>query len=117
MPFFGLEPFDTAEAEYFWTGLGQPGFFSVTVRGNAKKFSFGFKLRQDAHFVGGLAIEVMGWTGPLTQGTTPYTVTGDFNGRVLPEIVVIGSNKTAVVRVKEVPFTSDEQLMKQFSSA
>jgi hypothetical protein len=26
MPFFGLEPFDTAEAEYFWTGLGQPGF-------------------------------------------------------------------------------------------
>jgi hypothetical protein len=116
MPFFGLEPFDTAEAKYFWTGLGIPGFFSVTVKGNAQKFSFGFQLRQDTHFVGGLAIQVMGWTGPLTQGTTPYTVTGHFNGHFLPEIVVIGSNKTAVVRVTEVPFTSDDAFMKQFSS-
>jgi hypothetical protein len=117
MPFFESEPFDTAEAEYVWAGHGQPGFFRVTARGNAPKFSFGFQLRRDTHFVGGLAIEVMGWTGPLTQGTTSYTVTGDFNGVFLPEIVVIGSNKTEVVRVKEVPFTTDEELMKQFNSA
>jgi hypothetical protein len=117
MPFFGLEPFDAAEAQYFWTGLGQPGFFKVTVRGHAQKFSFGFQLKQDTYFVGGLAIEVTGWTGPLTQGKTPYTVTGDFNGRFLHEIVVIGSNKSEVVRVEEVAFTTEEALMKQFSSA
>jgi hypothetical protein len=117
MPFFGSEPFDTAEAQYVWTGLGQPGFFSVTVRGQAKKVSFGFQLRRDTHFAGGLAVEVMGWTGPLTQGTTPYTVSGHFNGSFLPEIVVIGSNKTEVVRVKEVPFTTDDAFAKQFSSA
>ena len=37
MPFFELEPFDTAEAEYIWTGLRQPGFYRVTVRGHAPK--------------------------------------------------------------------------------
>jgi hypothetical protein len=118
MPFFGSEPFDTAEARYVWTGLGQPGFFSVTVRGNAKKISFGFQLRRDPHFVGGSAIEVMGWTGPLIAppATAPYTVTGHFNGSFLPEIVVIGSNKTEVVHVTEVPFTTDDALTKQFSS-
>jgi hypothetical protein len=117
MPFFQSEPFDTADAKYVDAGGGQPGFFHVSVKGHAQKFSFGFQLRQDAHFVGGLAIEVMGWTGPLTQGTTPYTVTGNFNGRFLPEIVVIGANKTAVVRVKEVRFTTEEEMMKEFDTA
>jgi hypothetical protein len=117
MPFFQSEPFDTAEAKYVWPGGGQPGFFHVTVRGHARKFSFGFQLRQDPHFVGGLAIEVMGWTGPLTKETTPYTVTGNFNGRFLSEIVVIGVNKTEVVSVKEVPFTTEDELMKEFSTA
>jgi hypothetical protein len=117
MPFFELEPFDSAEATYVWTGLHQPGFFRVTVRGHARKFSSGFQLRQDPMFVGGLAIQVMGWTGPLTTGTTPYTVTGNFNGRFVDEIVVIGSNKTEVVHVKEVPFTSEEEVMKELSAA
>jgi hypothetical protein len=119
MPFFGLEPFDAAEATYVWTGAGQPGFFQVTVRGHARKISFGFQLRRDTDFVGGLAIEVMGWTGPLTvpPETTPYTVTGRFNGRFLNEIVVIGSNKTQVVHVREAPFTTEEEFMRHFSTA
>jgi hypothetical protein len=116
MPFFGLEPFDTATVEYFWTGLGQPGFYEVTVKGNARKFSFGFKLKQDLFYVGILAIEVQGWTGPLTSGTTPYKVTGDFNGKFFPEILVIGANKTELVPVTEVAFTTEEALMKRFSS-
>ena len=56
-------------------------------------------------------------TGPLTKETTPYTVTGNFNGRFLSEIVVIGVNKTEVVSVKEVPFTTEDELMKEFSTA
>jgi hypothetical protein len=64
MPFYGPEPFDTAEAEYVWTGLRVQGFFRVTVKGHAQKFSFGFKLVRDPHWVGGLAIDVEGWTGP-----------------------------------------------------
>ena len=119
MPFYGLEPFDTAEAEYVWTGLRTPGFFRVTVKGQAPKFSFGFKLVRDPHWVGGLAIDVMGWTGPLAAPptTVPYTVTDTFNGAHLPEIVIIGSNKRELVRVKEVPFTSEESVMKLFSPA
>jgi hypothetical protein len=116
MPFFGLEPFDTAEAIYVWTGLGQPGFFRLTVKGNARRFSFGFQLKRDPEFVGGLAIDVMGWTGPLAEGTVPYAVTATFNGTFLPEIVVIGANKTEVVKVKEVPFTSDDAVMAQFNT-
>ena len=118
MPFFGLEPFDTAEATYVWTGLGQPGFFHVTVKGNARKFSFGFQLKRDPEFVGGLAIEVMGWTGPLAlEGTVPYTVSATFNGTFLPEIVIIGANKTEVIKVKEVPFKSEEDVAKAFAAA
>jgi hypothetical protein len=117
MPFFGLEPFDHADATYHWPAKGQPGFFRVTVRGNAQKFSFGFQLKRDSHFVGGLAIDVMGWTGPLTTGTVPYTVTADFNGSFLREIVVIGTNKTEVIPVKEVEFTTEEAFMGQFVTA
>jgi hypothetical protein len=115
MPFFESEPFDTADAEYVWAGLGHPGYFRVTVKGNARKFSFGFQLKRDTHFVGGLAIDVMGWTGPLTQGTVPYTVTADFNGTYLPEIVVVGSNKVELVHVREVLFESEDKFMQRFS--
>jgi hypothetical protein len=99
MPFFGSEPFDTAEAIYVGAGAGQPGFFQVTVRGHARKISFGFQLRRDTDFVGG------------------YTVTGRFNGSLLNEIVVIGANKTEVVRVREVPFTTEDEFMKHFNTA
>ena len=59
------------------------------------------------------------WGSPaaLTSGTTPYTVTGRFNGRFANEIVVIGSNRTEVVHVEEVPFTTEEELMKELSAA
>jgi hypothetical protein len=119
MPFYGLEPFDTAEAEYVWTGLRTPGFFRVSVKGHAQKFSFGFKLVRDPHWVGGLAIEVMGWTGPLAAPptTVPYKVTDTFNGAHLSEIVIIGSNKREVIHVREVPFTSEEDVVKLFSAA
>ncbi len=117
MAFFGLEPFDTATATYVWTGLGQPGFFRVTVKGHARKFSFGFQLQRDPHWVGGLKIDVMGWTGPLTDGTVPYTVTHDFIGAYLKEIVVAGANKTEVIKVNEVPFKSEEDFAKHFEAA
>jgi hypothetical protein len=116
MPFFQPEPFDTAEATYIWTGLGIPGFFYVHVKGHAQKFTSGIELVRDTHFVGGLAIDVMGWTGPLTTGTEPYTVSGHFRGAYLKEIVVKGANKTEVVHVKEIPFTSDGDYVKYLSS-
>jgi hypothetical protein len=116
MPFFGLEPFDTATVEYIWTGLGQPGFYEVTVKGNARKFSFGFKLTQDQLYIGILAVEVQGWTGPLASGTILYKVTGHFNGKFFPEIVVIGANKMELVPVTEVAFTTEEALAKRFGA-
>ncbi|MEW6392467.1 MAG: hypothetical protein AB1542_18930 [Pseudomonadota bacterium] len=116
MGFYGPEPFDTAEATYVWTGLRTPGFFSVTVKGNAPNFTTGIKLVRDAHFVGGLAIDVMGWTGPLGKGTTSYTVHGTFNGMYLPKILIVGSNQRLLIDVKEIPFTSEDDYVKQLSA-
>ncbi len=112
MGFYGPEPFDKAKAVYVWTGLGQPGFLSVTVDGHVRNFTSGIKLVRDEQWVGGLAIKVMGWTGPLGEGTRPYTVRGSFVGSHPKEIVVIGSNKTEVVKVTEIPFTTDEDFAK-----
>jgi hypothetical protein len=112
MPFFQAEPFDTAQVKYFWADAGHPGFFRITVHGNARNFSFGFQLKQVPTFLGGLAVDVMGWTGPLAQGTTPYTVTADFVGWYAPEIVVIGANKTEIVHVEEIAFQSEEGFMR-----
>jgi hypothetical protein len=116
MGFYGPEPFDTAEATYVWTGLRTPGFFSVTVKGNAPNFTTGIKLVRDPDFVGGMAIDVMGWTGPLGKGTTSYTVYGTFNGMYLPKILIVGSNQRLLIDVKEIPFTSEDDYVKQLSA-
>ena len=112
MGFYGPEPFDSAQATYVWTGLGSPGFFSVTVKGHAPNFTSGITLIRDPEWVGGLAIKVMGWTGPIGKGTKPYKVRGSFTGSYLKEIVIIGSNKTEVIKVSEIPFTNDEDFAK-----
>jgi hypothetical protein len=117
MGFYGPEPFDSAQATYVWTGLGEPGFFSVEVMGHAPNFTSGITLVRDTHFVGGLKINVMGWTGPLGQGTTAYKVHGRFVGSYLKEIVISGSNKTVVIPVKEIPFTTDADYIKVASAA
>jgi hypothetical protein len=116
MGFYGPEPFDSAEATYVWTGLKEPGFFSVRVKGHAQNFTYGIKPVRDPEWVGGLAIKVMGWTGPISEGTTPYTVSGQFEGHYLKEIVVIGSNKREIVHVKEIPFKNDEEYVKTIKS-
>ncbi|UGY20141.1 MULTISPECIES: hypothetical protein [Bradyrhizobium] len=51
---------------------------------------------RDPHWVGGLKIDVMGWTGPLGDGSTPYAVKGSFPGHYVPQIVVSGSNGTRI---------------------
>jgi hypothetical protein len=63
---------------------------------------------RDTTFAVGLAIDVMGWTGPFTKGTEPYAVSGNFKGSYLKEIVVKGANKTEVVHARKIPFTTDE---------
>lgn len=103
MGFYGPEPFDRASATYVWTGLDGPGFFFVEVEGHAPNFTSGITLVRDERFVGGLMVDVMGWTGPLSQGSTPYKVQSTFPGHVLKEIVVKGSNKTEVIPVREIP--------------
>jgi hypothetical protein len=101
-----------------WAGANQPGFIQVTVHGDAPKVSFGFKLKKDTNFAGGLTVEVMGWTGPLIEPpqTVPYSVTDRFPGIFLKEVVVIGSNKTEIIPVKEVPFATDEEFSKLFTA-
>lgn len=102
MGFYGPEPFDTATATYVWMGLGSPGAFFVEVEGHAPNYTSGITLVRDSHWFGGLKIDVMGWTGPLAEGTTPYRVEHSFPGAFVPEIVVAGANKTITVKVKEI---------------
>jgi len=100
-------------------GCWSARIFQVTVRGDAPKVSFGFQLKQDINFAGGLTVEVMGWTGPLLgpSQTMPYSVIGRFPGTFLKEVVVVGSNKTEIVPVKEIPFATDEEFRKLFTPA
>jgi hypothetical protein len=118
MGFYGPEPFTTATATYVWMGLGSPGAFFVEVSGDAPNYTSGITLVRDPQWVGGLRINVMGWTGPLGQGTTPYTVHGSFPGSFVPEIVVSGSNQTIVVKVNEIPAEkADDYLQKRAQAA
>lgn len=118
MPFFEREPFDTAEATYVWTGLGSPDSFWLEFKGHAPVFTSGLQLLRDTGFVGGLAIEVMGWTGPLLKDkeTTPYNISGHFKGTYAKEIFVVGLNQIEIVHVREVRFQSDKEYMISVSS-
>jgi len=104
MGFYGKEPVNAAKtiATYLWTGLNTPGVFIIEVQGDAPNYSYGFTLVRDTHFVGGLKIDSMGWTGPLGEGTTPYTSRGSFPGEYVPKIVISGSNGDFVIPVKEI---------------
>ncbi len=117
MGFYGLEPFDEAKATYVWTGVGGPGFFSVEVAGEAPNFTYGIQLVRDQHWVGGLKVDVMGWTGPHGEGTTPYKVTGTFPGEFRESIVVQGSNQTLVVKVHQIPAEQAESWIRSLAGA
>ncbi|WP_428742233.1 hypothetical protein [Tenacibaculum sp.] len=114
MGFYGKQPVnpEKCSAVYIWTGLGTPGFFSVYVEGEAQNYSYGFDLVRDAHFVGGLKVDSMGWTGPLGKGTTPYKESGSFQGVYRSEIVVSGSNGNFRIPVREIPHDQVEKYIK-----
>ncbi len=114
MGFYGKEPVTPSECKvlYVWTGLRTPGFFSVYVQGEAQKYSYGFDLVRDPHFVGGLKIDVMGWTGPLGDGSSPYKVHGTFQGAFQKEIIISGSNGNFPIEVEEVPYDQLEDYIK-----
>src|SRR4051812_20385936 len=101
MGFFGPVPFTTAEATYAWMGVGGPGAFFVTVSGDARNYTSGISLERDPKWVGGVKIDVVGWTGPLGEGTTPYTVHHSFPGQFMPKITISGENQTILIDVKE----------------
>lgn len=117
MGFYQKEPVEENKIEvtYLWTGLGVPGVFNVSVQGDAPNYSYGFDLVRDSHFVGGLKIDVMGWTGPLGKGTTPYKVTGSFPGEFRDKIVISGSNGDFTVDVKQVPHDQVDDYVKRLA--
>ena len=117
MGFYGPEPFTSAKAFYVWTGLHEAGHFSIDVTGDAPNYTSGIQLVRDQHFVCGLKVDVMGWTGPLGQGTTPYKVSGTFPGMFVPKIVIAGSNGTQVIDVEEIPFAETENFLKKRTTA
>jgi hypothetical protein len=115
--FYGYEPFEGAKATYVWTGLGEPGFFHVEVWGEVRNFTPIVELVRDPRWVCGLKVDVMGWTGPIGDGSRPYRVLATFPGEFRPEIVVQGSNKREVIKVKEIPHDEAEEHMKELAEA
>lgn len=105
MGFYQLQPVDAEKttATYLWTGLGTPGIYMVEVNGVTQQFTTGFHLERNPRFVGGLNIESMGWTGPLTGKKQPYSSKGSFQGQYYPTIIVTGSNGSFPIKVKEIP--------------
>ena len=114
MGFYSKQPVNAEEtkAYYVWTGLGTPGFFNVIVKGDAPNYSSSFQLVRDPHFVGGLKIDSMGFTGPLGPGTKAYESRGIFHGMFVPEIIVSGSNGDFAIKVEEIPHTETEAFLK-----
>jgi hypothetical protein len=45
----------------------------------------------------------------LLFASAEYNAAGNADGTFLSQVVVIGSNKTEIVPVREVPFTTDEE--------
>ena len=118
MPFFQSEPVEKASAVFVWTGPGEPGFFAVEAEGNAPKFTSGVQLVRDPQWIGGLKVDVMGWTGPLVAGQTQsYKVTGRFAGEYAPKIIVAGSNKIIVVEVEQLPQAESDAYVKAAAEA
>ncbi|AJX22575.1 hypothetical protein AQ910_08660 [Burkholderia pseudomallei] len=117
MGFYGPEPFERATATYVWVGLRVPGALIVEVEGNAPRYTTGIQLVRDPRFVGGLKIDVMGWTGPLSSGTQSYKVRHTFQGVFHPTIVVHGSNKTEVVEVKQIPHEEADAFLQALDAA
>ncbi|MDA9773423.1 hypothetical protein N9B82_00585 [Saprospiraceae bacterium] len=115
MGFYGPEPVDPKETTvtYLWTGLRTPGVYIVETGGDAPNYSYGFVLKRDQHFVGGLKIDAMGWTGPVAPGTTPYKVKGTFPGAFYEEIIISGSNGSFPIKVKEIPHTKVDAFIKK----
>jgi hypothetical protein len=113
MGFYGPEPFTNATATYLWLGLGSPGVFIVEVSGDAPNYTSGITLVRDPDWVGGLKVNVMGWTGPLGKGTTPYKVSGTFPGQFVSKIVISGSNGQKVIDVKEIAHDKVDDFVKK----
>ena len=118
MGFYQAQPVSPEEcsATYVYTGFGVQGVFHVVAGGNAINFSGGFQLVRDSHFVGGLKLDVMGWTGPLAEGTTPYKVKGTFDGEHRDKIYITGSNGTFAIPVKVVKFEDAEEFVKSITA-
>ncbi len=116
MGFYVKEPVDLSKIRvyYLWTGFEVPGVFIVNVEGDAPNYSYGFDLIRDPHFVGGLKIDSMGWTGPLDQGTSHYKVNGSFPGEFRSKIVISGSNGDFLINVEEVPHDQVDKLIKRW---
>lgn len=114
MGFYQKQPVDGKKlsAVYLWRGLDIPGLLTITAEGEAPNYTSGIQLERDPRFVGGLTVDVMGWTGPLGKGTAPYRVQRSFPSVYYPVVFVSGSNGTFKVAVREIPFEEVDDYVK-----
>lgn len=113
MGFYVKQPLThyASRATYLWSGQDTPGIFIVEVNGDAHNFSYAFSLVKESDFVGGLKINVMGWSGPLTKGTMPYRVIHSFPGAYQKNIIISGANGDFLIPVKEIAHDKADEYM------
>lgn len=66
---------------------------TLSASGNAQNFTYGFFFKRTP-WEGGLRFELWGWTGPIGEGTSPFSYSQTFT---IPNILLNDSSNTVVV--------------------
>jgi hypothetical protein len=100
-----------AQATFAFTGLGHTvGALAIHVEGLVQNYTSGFELVRDEKFVGGLRYNLMGFSGPVGSGDSPFRHEQAFDLVSEPpkEIVIASGDQTIKVPVRVIPATDKE---------
>ena len=111
MGFYQKQPFNSAHAYYLDTELYPPQVI-VEVTGNAQNFTSGIQLVRDTNTAGSLVLDLMGWTGPIGEGTRAFKVAQTFQ-TTDDYVVVVGENKHEKVLIQTIPANQVEAFLKE----
>lgn len=71
------------------------------AQGDSQKYTSGVAFHRDPRFVGGLKFNLMGWVGPLGQGTEPYAARTSFTiGEEPKQVVIEDASGSHVIEVR-----------------
>ncbi len=79
----------SATASFRYTGLGKTvGVLAITAQGDTQNFTTGITLKQDGEDNGVPVFRLMGWSGPIGQGSSAFHAEGGFDWSSQPPSVI-----------------------------